>query len=89
MRRHLYLCRVIAQTFGIWLRLMGAFALLQVRRAISVMTRGLDHLFYPRHRKQAIDRPIFVMGNPRSGTTCPDRLFPNVDAVLNMLSVVF
>jgi len=74
MRRYLHLYRVITKTFGYWLRPLGAFALLQVRQAISATTLGLDHLVYPRHRKQAIDRPIFIIGNPRSGTTFLHRL---------------
>ncbi|WP_161976536.1 sulfotransferase [Mycolicibacterium sp. CH28] len=48
--------------------------LLQVRQAISATTLGLDHLVYPRHRAQPIDRPIFIIGNPRSGTTFLHRL---------------
>jgi omega-hydroxy-beta-dihydromenaquinone-9 sulfotransferase len=74
MSRYLHLYRVIAKTFGFWLRPLGAFALLQVRQAISATTLGLDHLFYPRHRNQVIDRPIFIIGNPRSGTTFLHRL---------------
>jgi LPS sulfotransferase NodH len=74
MRRYFRLYRVITQTFGFWLRPLGAFALLQVRQAISAITLGLDHLVYPGHRKQTIDRPIFIIGNPRSGTTFLHRL---------------
>src|SRR6201995_963849 len=74
MRRYLHLYQVITKTFGFWLRPLGAFALLQVRQAISATTLGLDHLFYPRHRKESIDRPIFIIGNPRSGTTFLHRL---------------
>jgi omega-hydroxy-beta-dihydromenaquinone-9 sulfotransferase len=74
MRRYLRLYRVITKTFGLWLRPLGAFLLLQTRQAISATTLGLDHLFYPRHRKQVIDRPIFIIGNPRSGTTFLHRL---------------
>jgi omega-hydroxy-beta-dihydromenaquinone-9 sulfotransferase len=74
MSRYLHLYGAIAKTFGIWLRPLGAFTLLQVRQAISATTLGLDHLFYPRHRKQTIDRPIIILGNPRSGTTFLHRL---------------
>jgi LPS sulfotransferase NodH len=74
MSRYLHLYRVIAKTFGFWLRPLGAFTLLQVRQAISATTLGLDHLVYPRHRRQTIDRPIFIIGNPRSGTTFLHRL---------------
>ena len=47
MRRYLRVYRVIGKTFGLWFRPLGAFALLQVRQAISAMTLGLDHVFYP------------------------------------------
>lgn len=69
MLRYLRVYRVIGQTFGSWFRPLGAFGLLQLRQAISAITLGLDHVFYPSHRKQPIDRPIFIIGNPRSGTT--------------------
>jgi hypothetical protein len=71
---YLRVYKVIGQTFGLWFRPLGAFGLLQLRQVISALTLGLDHLFYPRHRKQAIDRPIFIIGNPRSGTTFLHRL---------------
>jgi hypothetical protein len=72
--RYLRIYKVIGQTFGLWFRPFGAFALLQLRQIISAITLGLDHVFYPRHRKQMIDRPIFIIGNPRSGTTFLHRL---------------
>jgi hypothetical protein len=74
MGHYLRLYRTIGKTFGVWVRPVGAFLLLQVRQAISATTLGLDHLFYPSHRKQSIDRPIFIIGNPRSGTTFLHRL---------------
>jgi len=74
MRRYLRVYRVIGKTFGLWFQPLGAFGLLQVRQVISAITLGLDYVFYPSHRKQAIDRPIFIIGNPRSGTTFLHRL---------------
>jgi hypothetical protein len=74
MGRYLRVYGVIGKTFGLWFRPLGAFGLLQLRQAISALSLGLDHLFYPRHRKQVIDRPIFIIGNPRSGTTFLHRL---------------
>jgi hypothetical protein len=74
MRHYLRVYRTINKTFGFWLRPLGTFLVLQVRQLISALTLGLDHLIYPRHRKQAIDRPIFIIGNPRSGTTFLHRL---------------
>lgn len=74
MRHYLRLYRVIGKTFGVWFRPLGAFGLLQLRQAISAITLALDHVFFPSHRKQPIDRPIFIIGNPRSGTTFLHRL---------------
>ncbi|HEY7052786.1 MAG TPA: sulfotransferase [Mycobacterium sp.] len=74
MGHYLRLYRTINKTFGYWLRPLGTFLVLQVRQAISAITLGLDRLIYPGHRKQAIDRPIFIIGNPRSGTTFLHRL---------------
>jgi hypothetical protein len=74
MRHYLRVYRVIGKTFGLWFRPLGAFGLLQLRQVVSAITLGLDYVFYPSHRKQAIDRPIFIIGNPRSGTTFLHRL---------------
>ena len=30
---------------------------------------GLDEIFFPNYRQQSIEKPIFIIGNPRSGTT--------------------
>lgn len=34
----------------------------------------LDHLFYPGHRAVRVERPLFILGHPRSGTTFLHRL---------------
>lgn len=34
----------------------------------------LDELLFPRYRQQVIDQPVFIIGNPRSGTTFLHRL---------------
>jgi len=74
MGHYLRLYRVINKTFGYYVRPVGTFLILQVRQGISATTLGLDHVFFPGHRKQRIDRPIFIIGNPRSGTTFLHRL---------------
>jgi hypothetical protein len=74
MSHYLRLYHVINKTFGLRIRPLGTFVMLQVRQAVSATTLGLDYIFYPRHRKQPIDRPIFIIGNPRSGTTFLHRL---------------
>ncbi len=38
------------------------------RSAVTV-GRALDHVIYPGFRKQPIERPVYVIGSPRSGTT--------------------
>lgn len=68
------LYRTINKTFGFRLRPLGTFAVLQLRQAISSATMMLDRVFFPSYRKQPIDRPIFIVGNPRSGTTFLHRL---------------
>lgn len=35
---------------------------------------GLDEIFYPQYRKQEVKTPVFIIGNPRSGTTFTHRL---------------
>jgi omega-hydroxy-beta-dihydromenaquinone-9 sulfotransferase len=74
MSHYLRLYRTINKTFGYRLRPLGTFLIFQVRQAISAVTLGLDHIFFPRHRKRPLDRPIFIIGNPRSGTTFLHRL---------------
>ena len=75
MGHYLRLYRTIGMTFGVWVRPIGAFLLLQLRQAISATTLGLDHVFYPRHRKQSIDRPIFNDQNRGHGPHVRPRLF--------------
>ena len=74
MSHYLRLYQVINKTFGLRLRPLGTFVMLQLRQAISATTLGLDNIFFRRYRKQPIDRPVFIIGNPRSGTTFLHRL---------------
>ncbi len=72
--RYLVLYRTINKTFGFRLRPLGTFVVLQLRQAISALTMALDGVFFSGWRTEPIDRPIFIVGNPRSGTTFPHRL---------------
>ncbi|MGI9161897.1 MAG: sulfotransferase family protein [Mycobacterium sp.] len=74
LRRYVDLYRTINKSFGFRARPIGAFLLLQLRQSISAVTLGLDRIFFPRFRDEPIDRPIFIVGNPRSGTTFLHRL---------------
>ncbi len=49
----------------------AAFFLL---RGIVAAFRGLDHVIYPGHRDVEVEAPVFILGNPRSGTTMLHRL---------------
>ena len=51
--------------------LAGAFFLL---RGNVALFRGLDHLLFPAFRRTAIDTPVYIIGNPRSGTTMLHRI---------------
>ena len=79
MLKYLDIYRTIVKTFGFKLRPLGTFGLIQLRRAIDLGTRGLDHVFFPGFRRVAIDRPVFILGNPRSGTTFLHRFLLNTD----------
>lgn len=49
------------------------FLLVPVTVSIAVL-RALDHVFFPGFRNVRIEAPIFVVANPRSGTTLLHRL---------------
>lgn len=57
--------RVFGQLLRPWI---VSSALAWLHCYVSV-TWALDSLFFPGFKKQAIDRPVFLVGNPRSGTT--------------------
>ncbi len=45
-----------------------------ILRTFVWCVRQLDYLFFPDFRKQPVKSPIFIIGNPRSGTTFTHRL---------------
>ena len=45
-----------------------------ILRAFVWCVRLLDHVFYPAFKKQKVTAPIYIIGNPRSGTTFTHRL---------------
>jgi omega-hydroxy-beta-dihydromenaquinone-9 sulfotransferase len=57
--------RVFGQRVAPWLRML---ALANLRAFVS-LTWSLDSLVFGGFKRQTIDRPIFIIGNPRSGTT--------------------
>ncbi len=69
MLKYLRLYGTILRTFGFRLRPLVTFFMKCLHSLFSRTSRGADHLFFPAIRKARIDRPIFILGNPRSGTT--------------------
>lgn len=57
------------RTFGFHLRPVGTFGLIGLQRAINAVTTGLDDVLFRGWRETPLDRPVFILGNPRSGTT--------------------
>ena len=43
-------------------------------RTFVWLIRLLDHIFFPGFRKQSLPAPVYIIGNPRSGTTFTHRL---------------
>jgi len=77
MTKYLNIYRIILKTFGFKLRPLGTFGLLQLHGLLNGAGRAADHLFYPDFKKQPLDRPIFILGNPRGGTTFVHRFLLN------------
>jgi hypothetical protein len=42
--------------------------------ALVILGRGLDHIFFPRFRRQPVKAPVFIIAPPRSGTTLVQKL---------------
>ncbi len=60
---------VLRRTFKlIFLPWVAAFLWLNIRAAVAV-GRVLDPLLFPRLRRTQVERPIVLVGNPRTGTT--------------------
>jgi hypothetical protein len=47
---------------------------------------GLDMLFYPQHQEQEVEKPVFIVGNFRSGTTLLHRLLAKDERFTGMKS---
>lgn len=69
MTQYLELYRIILETFGLRLRPVGTFGLKQLHAALSGATFAADHLLAPSFKDRPLRAPVFVIGNPRSGTT--------------------
>lgn len=48
---------------------LAIFSAWSAVRSLVVIGRALDHVFYPGFRRHPIERPVYIVGSPRSGTT--------------------
>jgi hypothetical protein len=64
---HVY--RVLRRTFGVRVVPLIVAVVFGILRAIVAIGMALDHLFFPRLAKARANRPIVLVGNPRTGTT--------------------
>lgn len=79
MLKYLDLYRIILKTYGFKIRPLGTFGIIQLLHATGLLTRGLDHICYPGYSMLPIEKPVFILGNPRSGTTFLHRFLLNTD----------
>jgi len=67
--RMLLTWRTIGRTFGAWIApLFTGLVVIWLRLNVAV-GMALDPLFFPSLRRTRLDRPIVIVGNPRTGTT--------------------
>jgi hypothetical protein len=64
---HVY--RVLRRTFGVRIAPLFVAVVFALLRTIVALGMALDHVLFPRLRKVRANRPIVIVGNPRTGTT--------------------
>lgn len=69
MSRYLQTHGIIRRQLRRPFRPIATFGLLQALRAINAAGFALDRVLYQGLAGTRIDRPVFILGNPRSGTT--------------------
>jgi omega-hydroxy-beta-dihydromenaquinone-9 sulfotransferase len=81
----------LGRTFGTWVSPIGTFFMLMTLRAWVATGMTLDWLFVPGLRKSRLDRPIVIVGNPRSGTTFLHRFLVDnqIGAGLRLWEMIF
>jgi hypothetical protein len=48
---------------------IGLLGTLSIWSLVNAVFLGLDRIFYPRFEQEQIEKPVFIVGNARSGTT--------------------
>ncbi|MFZ4658879.1 MAG: sulfotransferase family protein [Caldilineaceae bacterium] len=72
--RHCLWLTITQGSLRLWLMVIGFLPLYFLHQALLLALRLLDELFYADYRKVKITAPVFVIANPRSGTTYLQRL---------------
>jgi len=57
-----------------WAYVLLFSALYLLFLALVILGRALDHLLFPRFRRQEVKEPVFIIAPPRSGTTLVQKL---------------
>jgi omega-hydroxy-beta-dihydromenaquinone-9 sulfotransferase len=61
--------RVLRRTFGVRVAPLFVALVFGMIRTVVAIGMALDHVFFPRLRRTRANRPIVIVGNPRTGTT--------------------
>ena len=59
----------ITRAFHAFVAPLFTFSAILLLHVIVSIGMALDHLFFPSLRRKRIEKPIIIVGNPRSGTT--------------------
>ena len=68
-KRILVTYKILGSTFGTWIVPIFVAIYLIFIRTISFLFSILDYIFIPSIWTKKVEKPIIVVGNPRSGTT--------------------
>lgn len=74
--------RLTPRRIGALVLLYTLFPLVEIVTWLGLL---LDELFFPAYRQQEIRQPVFIVGNPRSGTTFLQRLLARDDETFNSM----
>lgn len=77
INRNLEAYKIVGKTFGTWLSPIITGLLLKMMRLIVSIFLFIDKIFFKIARKPSLDKPIIIVGNPRSGTTFLQRYLIN------------
>ncbi len=67
--RMLLTWRTLGRTFGAWFAPLFTGLVVIGLRIVVAVGMALDPLFFPSLRRTRVDRPVVIVGNPRTGTT--------------------